>query len=288
MPKAVVFFAFNDGNYNSGVFNPGTSLIPDPRGAELNQLSFHYSGNADWQFTLGCQAISFDDEQHISRVEFWQNDQTFDAIAIGYNNLQSLKFSYAFLESAQRIFGNSAGSRLDEDDIRFTQNPLRPPAQLGEHEHSSHLVNINYRHNRGLVIGSYAYLIDNKDMPVASSKTYGLSLEGAFKPGKFKYEYELEWATQEGVYDNPRVYRSNFSEIRGAVQYRSHSVGVTWEKCGADGQAGFQTPLGNNHKFLGWADIFNGYRLIPGLQDTYLTYKRPQRQVALASYISSL
>ena len=50
-------------------------------------------------------------------------------------------------------------------------------------------------------------------------------------------------------------------------------MALTFEEYGTDNVAGFQTPLGNNHKFLGWADIFSGYRLTPGLRDHYLTYK---------------
>lgn len=265
--------AFNDGNYNSGLFNPGTSLNPDPQGAELNQLFLQYNGVPDWRIRLGRQVVSFDDERHIGRVAFWQNDRTFDALSISYNNFQDLKIEYAWLDTAQRIFGNGAGANLDENDIRFAQSPLRPARFLGEHEHNSHLLNVNYRHDRTLVIGAFAYLLDNKTQHNASSHTFGFNLSGAFKPGKIKYEYDLQWATQTDAGDNPWQYRADFYKVAGLAQYRSHSLEVTLERYGADTQAGFQTPLADNHRFLGWADIFTSYRLTPGLQDHYLTYK---------------
>lgn len=265
--------AFNHENYNSGVFNPGTSPIPDPQGAEINQLFLQYNGVVNWQFKLGRQAISFDDERHIGRIEFWQNDQTYDAFSANYNNFQNLSFDYAYLDNAQRIFGNGAGRRLDVDDVRFAQNPVRPPAQLGEHQHNSHLFNLNYNYDRRLTVGAYAYLINNTDLTIASSNTWGVHLSGSIKPGNIKYQYELEWATQEGAKGNPWDYRANFHKIAATAQYRSHALTLAFEKLGTDDVAGFQTPLGTNHKFLGWADIFSGYRLTPGLQDHYITYK---------------
>lgn len=265
--------AFNDGNYNSGVFNPGTSMIPDPQGAEINQLYLQYNAVADWRFRLGRQAISFDDERHVGRVAFWQNDRTFDAISASYNNLQDLKVEYAYVDKVQRIFGNGAGRRLDEDDVRFAQSPLRPARFLGEHQHDSHLLNVNYRYDRTLVIGAFAYLLDNETQRNASSNTVGVNLSGSFKPGQIKYEYDVQWATQTDAGDNPWDYQADFYKLAGLAQYRSHSLELTLERYGADTEAGFQTPLADNHRFLGWADIFTSYRLTPGLQDHYLTYK---------------
>lgn len=271
--EADAVLALNHKNYNSGVFNPGTSLIPDPQGAEINQFFLQYNGLVNWQIKLGRQAVSFDDERHIGHIEFWQNDQTFDAFSANYNDLEHLRFDYVYLDTAQRIFGNSAGRKLDVNDIRFSQNPTRPAGQLGEHQHNSHLFNINYTFERRLIVGAFAYLLDNKDLTIASSNTLGVNLSGSVKPGKIKYEYEFEWATQEGAKNNPWDYRANFHKIAASAQYRSHAVSLTFEKLGTDDVAGFQTPLGTNHKFLGWADIFNGYRLTPGLQDHYITYK---------------
>ena len=40
-----------------------------------------------------------------------------------------------------------------------------------------------------------------------------------------------------------------------------------------DNLHGFKTPLGTNHKFQGWADVFTGYAMQTGLKDQYLTYR---------------
>lgn len=268
-----VVTAFNENNYNSVTVNRRTSPIPDPAGEELNQLYIRYKSDDNWSAALGRQAISFDNERHIGRVEFWQNDQTFDALNFLYQDNLNWQASYVYLKKAHRIFGDDAKSILSAEDIRFEDNPVRSSSELGNHQHDSHLINTKYIFSRQLELSFYAYLLNNKTARTFSSDTFGLRLTGELKPGRIKYGYTLEYARQSDSQDNPWNFNADYWLVEASAQYKSHQFGLTYEKLGADNGFGFATTLGTNHKFQGWADVFSSYLSRGGLKDYSVSYR---------------
>jgi len=64
-----------------------------------------------------------------------------------------------------------------------------------------------------------------------------------------------------------------YNLIEASAQYKSHQIQISQEILSTDQDYVFLTPLGTNHKFQGWVDIFSSYGIQTGLRDQYLTYK---------------
>lgn len=265
--------AFNQHNYNSVTVRRASSPIPDPEGNELNQFFVHYISDDDWQAMLGRQSISFNNERHVGTIEFWQNDQTFDAIRLDYSDNIQWSASYVYVDKAHTILGDDARARLSEQDIRFANNPVRPATELGNQHHNSHLFNLSYQFSQQTELSVYSYLLDNQSVRVFSSDTYGARLESEFKPQKIKYGYTLEYARQSNSGDNPWLFSTDYLLLEASAQFKSHQITLSHEKLGQDNGFGFATSLGTNHKFQGWADVFTSYLARGGLKDTYITYR---------------
>lgn len=264
--------AFND-NYNSQTFFAATSPIPDVKGSDLNQFWFEYISDDYWRLKLGRQAINLDNERHVSSVEFWQNEQSFDAFSFQYDNEESISFYYAYVNKVHRIFGQDAKKFFTQNDPRFVNNPTRPFLELGEHEHNTHLLNLQYRFNSFFALSSYAYLIDNKSAAQLSSDTFGLRASGEYKPGNIKYSYTGEIAKQTTADNSPWDFSGNYYFVEVQAQYKSHAIAVAHEILSEDNGFAFATSLGNNHKFLGWADIFSAYINADGVKDSFVSYR---------------
>lgn len=265
--------AFNEDSYNSITVTRATSPIPDPSGSELNQLYLQYKSDGNWSASLGRQSIGFDNERHIGKIEFWQNDQNFDALSWTYQDNLHWTLHYVYLNKVHRIFGDDATEILPLEDIRFSNNPNRPPVELGNHKQNSHLINLKYSLNRTLKVTVFSYLLDNQTSVQQATKTYGLRASGKFKPRQLKYAYTVEVAQQKGAFDNPWSYTAPYYLAEFSSQYKSHQLQLSYERLEQDNGFVFDTSLGTNHKFQGWADVFSGYRLSAGLEDKYITYR---------------
>lgn len=265
-------WALDTDSYNSIAQFNDHAPIPDPPGGELNQFNLNWQFAANWSAKLGRQAISFDNERHIGSAAYWQNEQTFDAAALAYQNGFGWQFSYSYVDKVQRIYGDDSRSQLPRSDPRYQDNPIRPSSELGEHQHHSHLFNVSQRVNANLKVSSFAYLLDNHSASQFSSDTLGVHFEGALKPNQFKYNYTVELAWQKEAANNPVNYQTWYLLTELGLQYQSHRIDVGYEYLGDDDGVGFQTSLGTNHKFLGWADVFSRYDELGGMRDIYVAY----------------
>lgn len=265
--------AFNENGFNSVTVTRNASPIPDPPGGELNQAWLQYTGESNWYLRAGRQWLKFDNERHVGTIEFWQNDQTFDALSLVYNDSLNWDISLVHIERAHRIFGDDAKARLPEDDIRFEVNPNRPVFELGNHDHNSNIINARYSADRRLAVTAYAYLLENESAQRLSTNTFGARLSGEFKPEAIKYAYTVEFAKQKDSGDNPWQLDANYTLVELSAQYKSHQLMISHERLGESNGFGFATSLGTNHKFLGWADVFTNYISTGGIRDTFVTYR---------------
>ncbi len=266
-------YAFNDGDYNSVTVKKSTSPIPDPQSFNWSQINLQYASDSNWQITLGRQPLAFDNERHIGTVEFWQTPQSFDALTYEFNDQVNWHLQYSYTNKVHRIFGHEATSTIPKDDIRYGLIDQRPANELGAHRLSAHLVNLTYKTEDNLSLVSYGYSVENKDLARFSTHTLGVRISDEFKPEKIKYRYTVEFATQQNAYNNPVDYRAWYSLLEAGIQYKSHRLQLSQEVLSENNWQGFITPLGTNHKFQGWADIFTGYGMQTGLRDHYLTYQ---------------
>jgi len=266
-------YAFNEDDFNSVTVKKSTSPIPDPPGLNLTQMFLNYKSSAQWQVKLGRQSIAFDNERMIGTIEFWQTPQSFSALSFDYNDQINWHVQYVYTNKVHRIFGHNAKLSLPRDDIRYNNIEQRPLNELGEHKLNGHLLNINHTTEDNLNISAYSYLLENYTQSQFSSNTFGLRIMDEFKPNRFKYRYSAEFAWQENAYNNPERYHAWYNLLEASVQYKSHLLKASQEIISENNHQGFKTPLGTNHKFQGWADVFTGYAMQTGLRDQYITYK---------------
>lgn len=266
-------YSFNDGSYNSVVVKRDTSPIPEATGFNVNNLALTAYLMPELKLKIGRQSIFYDNERHVGSIEFWQKSQSFDALTFRFENLVGFSFDYSYVNKVNRIFGAKADIYLSKNDIRFNSQSLRPAAELGVHHHNSHLLRGRYRLSNTTSLVGYAYILDNKSLPLFSSRTFGVLLEQSIKPDLYKYTWRIEGAFQQGNSNNPVNYATYYSMLQGSVQYKSHLVELTTEYIGEDGGLPFATSLGTNHKFQGWADVFTDYNPNGGLVDFSLSYR---------------
>ena len=213
--------------------NPGTVVIPDPEGTEVNQAYLSYQ-NFGTTALYGRKRILLDNQRFIGGVGWRQNEQTYDAFSLKNTSVEDLTLFYAYVFNVNRIFG--------ED------NPI------GDHKQETHLLNANYA---GWSLGSltgYGYLLDNLSAPGLSSDTFGVRWVG--KAGE-SFTYNLEYATQADAGDNPADYQADYLLAKADYQWGPVSLGAGYEVLGSDdGLAAFSTPLATLHAFQGWADRF--------------------------------
>ena len=226
-------------DYNSSVNNQkGYSTIVDPNRSELNQLWLSYKGISDTIVKVGRQRIKLDDDRFIGNVGWRQMEQTFDSVLITHNNqtLFGLTVNAAYLDHIQ----NPAG---------ITQTINAP------------LINLNYKINDWGNLVGYGYWLDFKEKTnfAKSSQSYGLRFDGKSPQyfDKVNFLYTAEWSNQLDYGDNPNHYQvDRFNFMGGASAFDLTLQGAVEQLNGLGAGKAFQTPLGTNHAFQGWADLF--------------------------------
>lgn len=232
--------------------NPDTTQINDPENLELNRAWLQYKAGG-FLAKAGRQRIIRNNAAMVGNVGWRQNEQTFDAVSLAYDE-DGFKAFYAYANRAQRIFGNDAtgAAKEFEGDFHFMDGETRTafgPA------------------------GGYIYLVDvENNANVGESNTFGAWLA----PGPLRAE--LAW--QDGT--------TALNGVGGYHALYGH-VGYTWKADPASYGLGleylemnFKTPLATVHAFNGFADAFALQRIglndmggaYQGLADIYASYSR--------------
>ncbi len=238
--------------------NKTYSVIADPEKTELNQLWLSYSGIPDTIIKGGRQRIKLDDDRYIGNVGWRQLESTYDAVLLTHNN--------------QQLFGLTVNAGFIGNVNTFTSTTEHLDAPI---------LNINYKTGDYGNLIAYGYWLDFRDPdPVKnqnlfyekSSQTYGIRFNGESPKyfDLFNLLYTTEWANQRDYGHGKTKYESDRFNFMGGVKAFNVSVMGAWEQLNGFGKnKTFDTPLGTNHAFQGWADIFlitpdNGIRDIFG------------------------
>jgi hypothetical protein len=247
-----------DGNYNNTVNGKTTyATVADPDGTEVNQAYLQYNG-FDTEFKLGRQELTYRAapfHRFIGNVLWRQNHQSFDAFSLTNKSFADTTLSYAYINKVQTIFGDDSAN--------------------GEIAMDSHLFNAQYK---GLPIGTlegYAYLLEYEDAPANSTKTIGVRLSGAQPVSEeVKVIYTAEFAKQDDYKDGTMDDSQNYYLGEVGFKYKGWLAKASYEVQEGDGTDAFTTPLGTNHAFQGWADMFLNTKAATGnrgLEDMYFT-----------------
>ena len=287
------------GDYNDGSLTAaGNGLdsdaryatVVDPEGTEVQQANIRYEGFPYTVIRAGRQEIEHRQaplHRYVGNILWRQNWQTFDAVRVTTALLpdvdtgdRRLKLDYAYTWNVNRIFGE------DNDLPDRSDYPM-----------SSHLFKANWDGFSLVKLEGYVYSLDFDHADSAtigtlsnasfglSTNTVGLRGEGGKGLGRdWKLLYTGEFAHQMDAYDTPEDISVNYYFIEGGLAY---TVGRKWldaitvkagyEVLEGDGavngvRRSFQTPLGTNHAFQGWADKF---LVTPGdgIRDLFFTLR---------------
>ncbi len=239
---------YNDGRGNKPTF----SNIADPAQNELNQLWISYS-NFDTIVKGGRQRIAFDDQRFIGSVPWRQMETTFDSVLVTNTSLKNLTVNAGYIGNVQTF-------------LSTTENIKAP------------ILNVNYKlGDYGNVVG-YGYWLDYSDKDSAairnkSNQTFGLRLNGATP--KFYEHYSLlytaEWSIQQDYGHRAVAYEANRYNVMGGFNAYFLTFQGAMEQLNGNGTSAFFTPLGTNHPFQGWADLFSTGTPVNGLRDVFGT-----------------
>ena len=253
-------------NYNAGAGNtPSRSQYPvvaDPEGTEVNQVYVEYE-QEEWRVRVGRQRVNFDNQRFVGGVGWRQNEQTYDAVRLGYKHIH-FNADYVYVYKVRRIFGDDVSAGTHDQD-------------------GTHLLNLNASVDGLGKVSAYYYLLDNEDAAAFSTSTLGARLTGKrvlkqTQGGDVNLRYAAEFARQSDAGDNPAGYSASYWNLDAGVLFDVWDLGVGWEVLDGDedraGEA-YRTPLATLHAFNGWADRFLATPNA-GLDDKYVKAKFSQ------------
>ncbi len=235
------------------------AAIPDPNDEEINQLWLSWDTVGTTKLKGGRQKLAYDNQRFVSWCAFRQLEQTFDSVTLLNEAIGNLDLNVAYIWNVL--------------NVKNQESNMQTP-----------LLNIKYLFPGVGALSGYGYWLDYSDadtsgsFPFAySSQTYGLRFAGKADVSEtFDVLYEAEYANQSDFGDNPESFAADYYHLVGGVTLPlegSLVSGITakvgYEVLGSDEGVPFQTPLGANHKFNGWADIFGINKPQSGLRDFY-------------------
>lgn len=250
--------AFQDDydNRDKNVAEPGKGAYPivvDPDNTDINQLFVEWTGIRNTKVRVGRQSVKLDNVRFVGNVEFRQVMQVFDGIALENKGL---------LPDTSIYLAHYTG--LKQINTQYRQADVE-------------MANVKYSISPSENLVAYAYLIDWDDNPASlkasSSKTFGVRADGAhiINPD-WKVLYTAEYAKQDDYKDGNTNIDSHYLRLGGGAQYGTWYLRLDHEVLSSNnGLSAFQTPLGTNHLFQGWADLF---LTTPnaGIKDTFVSF----------------
>ena len=224
-----------DDNYNdgSGTDNDPEAVVADATYTEINQGYLDYAaGNTIVRY--GRQRILLDNERFVGGVGWRQNEQTYDAFSIINNSLPETTITIANVYNINRINGGN----IDGNDHQIY-----------------HLLNESIK---GLKVSAYYYdLKGEAGTAIASNlSTMGLRVNGKTAINDdLSLLYIAEYAEQEK--DAAIQYDTEYLNLEAGITLAGITAKLAYELQSSDnGNTAFTTPLGTNHSFNGWADLF--------------------------------
>jgi hypothetical protein len=183
----------------------------------------------------GRQRVVLNNARFVGNAGFRQNEQTFDALRVEARPFEHAAFTYVYIDSIRRIFGDDSAQGEWDSDSHIVQADLDLP--VGR-------------------LSAYGLLLDFQNAPAQSSQTYGLRWSNEWQAGAFRPRVTLEAATQSDYRGNSAGFDLGYQHGELAVRRDRWTVSLGGERLEGDDVRGFSTPLATLHAFQGWADVF--------------------------------
>lgn len=240
---------FNDSPVASARF----PTVADPDNTDVNQLYVDYEGVPGTRVRAGRMALKLDNVRFVGNVEFRQVMQVFNGVFLENRSIRGLELDYAHFWRVKNVFTQQLQTRLD-------------------------LFRAAYEFAPGEQIVGFAYL---QDQPVTgqatgfadnSNRIVGVRLNGAHAVATpWKVLYTAEYARQDPYAGGDARIDADYWRLGMGAQWKATYVRVDYDRLGSNnGLYAFQTPLGTNHLFQGWADNFLTTPAT-GIRDRYVT-----------------
>lgn len=217
------------------------AVVADPKGEELNQAWFTYTGMENNIFKVGRQRVILDNARFVGNVGWRQNEQTFDAIAYINNSIKDVSVLLANVQQVNTITGGTVAT-------------------------NSNILHVGINNTSLGNISAYAYAIDLDNSSANDTLTIGARLKGASD----NFLYTAEYAQQSDAADNTSDLSASYIFLEAGYRMDGAKIFIGDEILGSDGgNAAFQTLLATKHAFNGWADKFLSTPA-DGLNDLYI------------------
>jgi hypothetical protein len=251
-------------NFDKGRAEPGKGEFPrvvDPDDTDINQLYLEWSGLKNTKLRLGRQSVKLDNVRFVGNVEFRQVMQVFDGVALENKGLLPDTSLYlAHFERVKQITTKIQDANIDIANVKYAFSPSES-------------------------LTGYGYLVDwnGTALKASSNRTLGLRLDGAHALNPdWKLLYTAEYAKQDDYKDGNDNIDSHYTRLGGGAKFGGWYARLDHEILSSiDGASAFQTPLGTNHLYQGWADVFLSTPNA-GIKDTFLSFGGKVMGVALS------
>lgn len=271
--------SFNDRRDN--VSEPGNANYPnvvDPGYTDINQLFVDLTGIKNTKLRLGRQQLNLDNVRFIGDIGFRQNMQVFDGFSITNKSLHNIELFAAHFSKVRQITTKLRDGNIDLINAKYRISPTEAlvgygyfidAKNLGQNNGNPAAIGAVAQGGNGLGASQDAVSTATTD---ASSKTLGVRLDGVRKINDhWKVLYTAEYAKQNDYRGGNPLIDARYRKLGGGAAYGAWSVRIDHEKLSSNqGKYAFQTPLGTNHLFQGWADHFLATPR-QGIEDTFIS-----------------
>lgn len=272
---------FNDRDHN--VPQPGHSNFPvvaDPDYTGVNQLYVDWTGIRNTKIRAGRQQVNLDNVRFIGDIGFRQVMQVFDGVSVLNKSIPDTEVYLAHFGKVRQINTMLRDTNIEIANAKYRISPSESLVGYGYFLDAPNLAqNGGSPTANPLLAGAGNGLGASSDTPStstattnASNRTLGLRLDGVHKiDDNWKGLYTAEYAKQDNYKGGSDLIDAHYYKFGGGAMYSNWSLRIDQELLSSNGgRYGFQTPLGTNHLFQGWADLF---LITPrqGIRDTYIT-----------------
>lgn len=266
-------------DYNDKALNvnqPGHANFPaivDPDYTAFNQLFVDWTGIRNTKIRAGRQQINLDNVRFIGDIGFRQVMQVFDGVSVLNKSIPDTEVFLAHFDKVHQINTRTRDGNIEIANVKYRISPSESLVGYGYF-----IDNPDLSQNGGnpAAVGTAAQggngLGTNINTTDASSRTLGLRLDGVHKLNDdWKGLYTAEYAKQDDYKGGSSLIDAHYYKFGGGAGYKTWSLRIDQELLSSnDGKYAFQTPLGTNHLFQGWADLFLATPR-QGIRDTYVT-----------------
>jgi len=297
---------FNDRRENQPEHNNGTALaslskrkypnVVDPGFTDVNQAFIDWTGIKNTRVRLGRQQLNLDNVRFVGDIGFRQNMQVFDGVSVLNKSIPDTEIFVAHFDQVRQITTELRQGNIEILNAKYRISPSEAVTGYGYFIDSA---NLGQNGGNPAAAGTAAQggngLGGSDDTPAsaanvtpsqtdASSKTFGARLDGVRKiDDNWKLLYTAEYAKQDDYAGGNPLIDAYYYKVGGGAMYDVWSLRIDQEKLSSnDGKYGFQTPIGTNHLFQGWADQFLATPR-QGIVDTFITFSGSIQKAKLSA-----